>query len=91
MGTKEMIKNVMQEKLRHLSKEELIDIISDLSAVYIVGKAFCLASVLSPSNTGAIRTDLVDMINSTVTNLSNRKPDGKFVCQVNYSLFKRKD
>ena len=74
MVTKDAIKNVMQEKLQHLSKEELIDVISDLSSVYIMTRIFGVSvSVMSPSNSSVVRTDLSDIINKTASSLANRE------------------
>ena len=91
MVTKDAIKNVMQEKLQHLSKEELIDVISELSSVYIMARIFGVSvSVMSPSNSSVVRTDLSDIINKTASSLANRELAKMQVCEDDRWLFKEK-
>lgn len=89
MVTKDAIKNVMQEKLQHLSKEELIDVISELSSVYIMARIFGVSvSVMSSSNSSVVRTDLSDIINKTASSLANRELAKMQSCDVDGWLFK---
>lgn len=90
MVTKDAIKNVMQEKLQHLSKEELIDVISELSSVYIMARIFGVSvSVMSSSNSSVVRTDLSDIINKTASSLANRELAKMQSCAVDGWLFKK--
>lgn len=90
MVTKDAIKNVMQEKLLHLSKEELIDVISELSSVYIMARIFGVSvSVMSPSNSSVVRTDLSDIINKTASSLANRELAKMQSCEDDRWLFKK--
>lgn len=92
MVTKDAIKNVMQEKLQHLSKEELIDVISELSSVYIMARIFGVSvSVMGSSNSNVVRTDLSDIINKTASSLANRELAKMQSCAVDGWLFKKKE
>lgn len=66
MKQKEIIKNALMEKLKELSKDELVDIISDLSSLYIMSHALRRdAYPMGVAECGCeLRTDLQDIINA---------------------------
>ena len=67
MKQKEVVKNALRERLKELSKDELIDIISELSSLYVMSHALRRdAYPMGVAECGCeLRTDLQDIINAT--------------------------
>lgn len=67
MKPKDIIKNALRDKLKELSKEELVDIISELSSLYVVSHALRRdAYPMGLAECGCeLRTDLQDIIDAT--------------------------
>lgn len=76
MKPKEIIKNALREKLKELSKEELVDIISELSALYVMSHALRRdAYPMGIAECGCeLRTDLQDIIDATKQSMPVYKP-----------------
>lgn len=92
METKEVIKNALREKLQHLSQEELIDIIADLSAGYVAVRVFAeAASALSSFCPNQTRTDFAEIINATASKINKQDFSNQQVCKVDDWLFNRKE
>ena len=91
MTQKEIIKNALREKLKELSKEELINIIADISAGFVLARMNVLSAMnmmsADPSSC-EVRTDLSEAINAVATNIANRKYMNQQVCSVDGWLFK---
>lgn len=86
MEAKEVIKDAVREKLLQLSKEELIDIIADLSSVYISSQVFAgAASALSSLKT----TGFGELINATTSNIAKHEFSNHQVCKADDWLFGR--
>lgn len=67
MKPKEIIKNALRDKLKELSKEELVDIISELSSLCVMSHALRRdAYPMGVAECGCeLRTDLQDIIDAT--------------------------
>ena len=67
MNPKEILKNALRDKLKELSKEELVDIISDLSSLCVMSHALRRdAYPMGVAEFGCeLRTDLQDIIDAT--------------------------
>lgn len=90
MKPKEMIKNALCEKLKELSKEELIEIISDLASVYVSARVFgVVATAMNPSFSSGLKQDISDIINATASRVAGSEIPNQESCKVNDSLFKR--
>ena len=76
MKPKEIIKNALREKLKELSKEELVDIISELSSLYVMSHALRRdAYPMGIAECGCeLRTDLQDIIDATKQSMPVYKP-----------------
>lgn len=76
MKPKEIIKNALREKLKKLSKEELVDIISELSTLYVMSHALRRdAYPMGLAECGCeLRTDLQDIIDATKQSMPVYKP-----------------
>ena len=76
MKQKEVIKNVLREKLKKLGKDELVDIVSELSALYVMSHALRHdAYPMGVAEFGSeLRTDLQDIIDSTKQSMPVYKP-----------------
>ena len=76
MKPKEKITNALRDKLKELSKEELVDIISELSTLYIMSNA--LRRDAYPVGVAEcaceLRTDLQDIIDATKQSMPVYKP-----------------
>lgn len=67
MEPKEIIKNVLRERLEDKSRDELIDIIVDMSSVYIIAiNSGFLKSISETSESGL--KSIADKVQSTITN-----------------------
>lgn len=92
METKEVIKNALREKLQHLSQEELIDIIADLSAGYIAVRMFAEgASALSSFNPIQHGAEFAGIINATASKINKQDFSNQQVCKADDWLFNRKE
>lgn len=89
METKEVIKNALREKLQHLSQEELIDIIADLSAGYIAVRVF--AEVASKLSSSKPTEGIAEIINATASKINKPDFSNQQVCKVDDWLFNRKE
>ena len=89
METKEVIKNALREKLQHLSQEELIDIITDLSAGYIAVRAF--AEAVSKLSSFKPTEGIAEIINATASKINKQDFSYLLVCTVDDWLFNRKE
>lgn len=89
---KEVTKNALHEKLQNLSKEELIDIIAELSSVYIMARVFGQSAMMMSDslNSCKIDTKLSDAVTAVATNLANREFSTQQICLANDWLFKVK-
>ena len=76
MKPKEKIKNALRDKLKELSKEELVDIISELSSLYVMSHALRRdAYLMGVAECGCeLRTDLQDIIDATKQSMPVYKP-----------------
>ena len=76
MKPKEIIKNALRDKLKELSKEELVDIISELSSLYVMSHALRRdAYPMGVAECGSeLRTDLQDIIDATKQSMPVYKP-----------------
>jgi hypothetical protein len=88
MKPKEIIKNALRNKLKELSKEELVDIISELSSLYVMSHA--LRRDVYPMGVAEcgceLRTDLQDIIDATKQSMPVYNPSINEVVgiEVNY-------
>lgn len=76
MTPKETIKNALREKLKKLDKEELINIIAELSAEYVMALSMRRHVVL-PGETECsqlLRDDLQKIVDETKSSMSVYKP-----------------
>ena len=76
MTPKETIKNTLREKLKKLDKEELINIIAELSAEYVMVHSMRRHVVL-PGETECsqlLRDDLQKIVDATKSSMSVYKP-----------------
>lgn len=76
MTPKETIKNALREKLKKLDKEELINIIAELSAEYVMVHSMRRHVVL-PGETECsqlLRDDLQKIVDATKSSMSVYKP-----------------
>lgn len=89
METKEVIKNALREKLQHLSQEELIDIIADLSAGYIAVRMF--AEAASKLSSFKPTEGIAKIINATASKINKQDFSNQQVCKVDDWLFNRKE
>lgn len=76
MKRKDVMKNALREKLMGLSKEELIDIVSELSVLYIMSHSLRRDNYpMGVAECGnELRTDLMDIINATKQGMPVYKP-----------------
>lgn len=89
MGTREAIKNLLREKLQEFSKEELIDITSDLASNYVIVRGLGIeAAAMNPSTTSELRPDIAGIINATASRIASSEYNQQ-VCKVNDNLFNR--
>lgn len=88
METKEVIKNALREKLQHLSKEELIDIIADLSAGYVAVRVF--AEVASKLSSFKPTEGFGEIINATASKINKQDFSNQQDCKVDDWLFNGK-
>ena len=76
MNPKEIIKNALRDKLKEFSKEELVDIISELSSLYVMSHA--LRRDAYPTGVAEcgceLRMDLQDIIDATKQSMPVYKP-----------------
>lgn len=90
MIQEEVIKSVLREKLQDLSKEKLIEIISDLASVYVSARVFgVVATAMNPSFSSGLAPDISDIINATASMVADSEIHNQESCKVNDSLFKR--
>lgn len=89
MGTREVIKNLLRENLQEFSKEELIEITSDLASNYVIVRGLgIVAAAINPSTTSELKTDISDIINATASRIASSEIPNQQVCKVNVNLFK---
>lgn len=76
MNPKEILKNALRDKLKELSKEELVDIISEFSSLYVMSHALRRdAYPMGVAECGCeLRTDLQDIIDATKQSMPVYKP-----------------
>lgn len=90
MGAREVIKNLLREKLQEFSKEELIEITSDLASNYVIVRGLGIVSAaMNPSTTSELRPDISDIINATASRIASSEIPNQQVCKVNANLFKK--
>ena len=90
MGTREVIKNLLREKLQEFSKDELIEITSDLASNYVIVRGLgIVAAAINPSNSSDLRPDISDIINTTASRIASSEIPNQQVCKVNANLFKK--
>lgn len=76
MTPKETIKNALREKLKNLDKEELINIIAELSAEYVMVRSMRRHVVLSGETecSQLLRDDLQKIVDETKSSMPVHKP-----------------
>lgn len=90
MGTREVIKNLLREKLQEFSKEELIEITSDLASNYVIVRGLgIVAAAMNLSTTSELRPDISGIINATASRIASSDIYNQRVCKVNDNLFNR--
>lgn len=90
MGTREVIKNLLREKLQEFSKEDLIEITSDLASNYVIVRGLgIVAAAMNPSDSSDLGPDISDIIYATATKIASSEKPNQRVCDVNIKLFKR--
>lgn len=90
MGTREVIKNLLREKLQEFSKEELIEMTSELASNYVIVRGLgIVAAAINPSTTSELRTDISDIINATASRIASSEIPNQQVCRVNDNFFKK--
>lgn len=89
METKEVLKNALKEKMKNLSKDDLIDIIADMSSLYVMTRvAAACASAMGISSTPDVRTDLESIASSVASTLANKELLDRQVCELDKSFYK---
>jgi hypothetical protein len=89
MGTREVIKNLLREKLQEFSKEELIEMTSELASNYVIVRGLgIVASAMDPSTSSELRPDISNIINATASKIASSEIPNQQVCKVNKYLFK---
>jgi uncharacterized membrane protein YheB (UPF0754 family) len=89
MGTREVIKNLLREKLQEFSKEELIEITSDLASNYVIVRGLgIVAAAMNPSESSELKSDISNIINATASKIASSEISNQQVCKVNKYLFK---
>ena len=76
MNPKETVKNALREKLNHLDKEELINIIAELSAEYVM-LLYMRRHVVLPGETECsqlLSDDLQEIVDATKSSMPVYKP-----------------
>lgn len=88
MEAKEVIKKTLREKLEGLSKDELIDIIADMSSVYVLARAAgAMAQTMGAIVHSEVRTDLQSIANNVASTLANRDFRNAEVCKIDIPLW----
>lgn len=88
METKEVIKNELREKMKDLSKDDLIDIIADMSSIYVMGRVAAVwASAMGISSTPNVRTDLQSIASSVASSLADKENLNFQVCEIDKSFY----
>ena len=83
MESKEIIKKTLQEQLRDKSRDELIDIIVDMSSVHIITRAaVAMASAFGKSCTSEVRTDLQSIVNQAASTIADTDNLDCQVCKI---------
>jgi len=87
METKEVLKNALREKMKDLSKDDLIDIIADMSSIYVMSRvAAAWVSAMGVSSTPDVRTDLESIASSVASSLANKENLNFQVCEIDKSF-----
>lgn len=90
MGTREVIKNLLREKLQEFSKEELIEMTSELASNYVIVRGLgIVVAAMNPSESSELRPDISNIINATASRIASCETSNQQVCKVNANLFKR--
>jgi hypothetical protein len=90
MGTREVIKNLLREKLQEFSKEELIEMTSELASNYVIVRGLgIVAAAMNPSESSELKSDISNIINATASKIASSEISNQQVCKVNANLFKK--